>query len=98
MEEEIVRGKEMVTVVAVEPLENYQLKITLSDGRRGIFNVSPYLKSDFFKELKDIRYFRRVFLAYDTVSWPHEQDIAPETIELELQTEIFPEQSSLRVG
>jgi hypothetical protein len=88
----------MVTVVAVEPLENHRLRVALSNGRKGIFDVSPYLTSDFFKELKDMRYFRRVFLAYDTVSWPHEQDIAPETIEMGLQPEPSPDQTSLRVG
>ena len=89
MEDEIVRGPERypATVVAVEPLENYKLKVMLSDGRKGIFDVAPYLNSDFFSELKDSRYFRRVYVDYGTAVWPHEQDIAPETIELELQPE-----------
>ena len=89
MKEEIVRGPEPnpAAVVAVEPLENYKLKVTLSDGRKGIFDVSPYLDMEVFRELKDPQYFRRVFAAYDTVVWPHGQDIAPETIAYELQLE-----------
>jgi hypothetical protein len=97
VEEEIVMGEEMVSVVAVEPLENHLLRVELSDGRKGIFDVTPYLNTDFFKELKDMRYFRRVFIAYDTVTWPHEQDIAPETIELGLQPEPSPEKMSPKV-
>lgn len=77
----------MVSVVSVEPLEDYKLRVALSDGRKGIFDVSPYLNKGVFRELKNPKYFRRVFLTYNTVAWTHEQDIAPETIELELQPE-----------
>ena len=77
----------MLRVVSVEPLENYELRVALSNGRKGIFDVSPYLGMSVFSELKHPRYFRCVFLAYNTVAWPHEQDIAPETIELKLQPE-----------
>ncbi len=89
MEEEIEYGPEPypAEVTAVEPLDNYKLRVILSDGRKGIFDVSPYLNSDFFRELKDMRYFRRVYVDYGTVVWPHEQDIAPETIGFELQPE-----------
>jgi hypothetical protein len=52
-----------------------------------VFDVSPYLDRGVFKELKDLKNFRRVYLAYGTVVWPHEIDIAPETIEMELQPE-----------
>jgi hypothetical protein len=40
-----------------------------------------------FQELKDPQYFRLIYVDYDTVVWPHEQDIAPETIEMLLQPE-----------
>jgi hypothetical protein len=87
MEEAIVRGKKLIVVVAVEPLENYLLKVTLSDGRKGLFDMKPYLNSDFFQELKIPAYFRGAFIENGSVAWPHEQDIAPETIEYELQPE-----------
>ena len=35
------------------------------------------------RELKDLRYFKQVDLAFGTVQWPHEQDISPETLYLE---------------
>jgi len=77
----------MIEVIAVEPLDNYKLRVTLSNGRKGIFDVFPYLNSDWFQELKDPQYFRCVFINNETISWPHEQDIAPETVEYELQPE-----------
>lgn len=77
----------VITVVAVEPQENYKLRIKLSDGRTGIFDVSPYLDMGDLQELKDPYYFRQAFIANYTVTWPHDQDIAPDTIEYLLQPE-----------
>jgi hypothetical protein len=87
-------GAEIVSVIEVEPLENYKLRVRLSNGRKGIFDMSPYLNKGVFKELKDPEYFRRVRVEYDTVVWPHEQDIAPETVEYLLQ----PEPASNKTG
>ena len=80
-------GREMVKVVSVEPLEDYKLRVGLSNGRKGIFDVSKFVGSGVFRELKDREYFRRVFVNYGTVVWPHEQDIDPELIEMELRPE-----------
>jgi hypothetical protein len=89
-------GDEVVSVVAVEPLEDYKLRVTLSNGRKGIFDVSPFIGKGVFRELKDPRYFRRVYVDYDTVVWPHEQDIDPELIEMELQSEPEPASNKSR--
>ena len=37
-----------------------------------------------FRELKDIHYFNRVGILFGTVTWPNEQDIAPETLLAEM--------------
>lgn len=36
-----------------------------------------------FRELRDPNYFKQVGVAFDTVQWPHEQDISPDTLDLE---------------
>ncbi len=77
----------MVKVVAVTPIDNYQLKIRLSDGRKGVFDVKPYLEIGVFKELKDEAYFKLVKPLFGGIAWPHEQDLSPETIEYGLQLE-----------
>ena len=75
----------MIKVKSVEPAENYKLRIVLSDNRKGLFDVTPYLDKGVFRELKDQEYFRRVRAAYGGVVWPHEQDFSAETIQHELQ-------------
>lgn len=79
----------MIRVDAVEPLEDYQLKIRLSDGRQGVFDVKPYLEIGVFRELKDTTYFRRVKAAFGGVVWPNEQDLSPETIECKMRQEVL---------
>ncbi len=71
--------------ISVKPLENYCLYVELQDGRKGIFDVKPYLNFGVLKELQNPHYFNRVGIAYGAITWPHEQDIAPETLVAELQ-------------
>ena len=40
-------------IIQIEPKADYQLCIFAKDGRVGLFDVSPYLKSEAFIELKD---------------------------------------------
>lgn len=71
-------------VKPVKPLPEYRLYVEIEDGRHGIFDMKPYLERGVFRELKDERYFRRVGILYGAVTWPHEQDIAPETLLVEM--------------
>ncbi len=77
----------MVKVISAEPLENYKVRILLSNGKRGIFDVSPYLGKGVFHELKEQQYFRLVKVAFGGLMWPHEQDFSAQTIEYEMEEE-----------
>lgn len=70
-------------VIKVEPIKPSILKLTFTTNEVRYFDVSPYWNSSFFKELQDWDYFRQVRVSGRTVQWPHEQDIAPETLYLE---------------
>ena len=72
-------------VVDFEILADYKIKVTLSNGKTGIFDVSPYLNKGIFTELKDYSYFRRARLEFGTIVWPNEQDFSPETIEIKMK-------------
>ena len=75
-------------VIKVEPLRPSVLKLTFSTNEIKYFDVSPYWNSSFFKELQDWEYFKEVKVEGRTVQWPHEQDIAPETLYLESKENI----------
>ena len=75
----------MKKIVGVTPLKNKRLRVTFSDGITGIFDVTPYIKSDFFKKLEDDQYFNEVRIFFTGVGWPEGQDLGPDTIEAEMQ-------------
>lgn len=77
-----------MNVIKVEPIKPSILKITFSTNEIKYFDVSPYWNSSFFKELQNWDYFKLVKVSGRTVEWPHEQDIAPETLYIESSSEI----------
>jgi hypothetical protein len=72
-------------VIDFEILADYMIKVTLSNGKSGIFDVKPYLNRGIFQELKDHDYFKRARIEFGTITWPNEQDFSPETIEIKMQ-------------
>lgn len=72
-------------VKLVKPLSNFCLYVEIEDGRKGIFDVKPYLQHGMFRELQDENYFNRVSILFGALTWPNEQDIAPETLLAEMQ-------------
>jgi Protein of unknown function (DUF2442) len=71
-------------VKTVKPLAGHRLYVELADGRRGVFDLTPYLDHGVFRELKDPATFRRVGVQFGAVTWPNGQDIAPETLLAEM--------------
>ncbi len=65
---------------AVEPLDDYRILVELADGRKGVFDLKPYLDRGALRELRDVHYFNQVGILFGAITWPHEQDIAPETL------------------
>ena len=72
-------------VKTVRALPDYQVFLEFVDDRTGTFDVKPYLQIGVFRELQDTNYFGRVGIVLGAVTWPHEQDIAPETLLAELK-------------
>ncbi len=71
-------------VKTVKPLPDYRIYVELANGRCGIFDLKPYLDRGVMRELRDEHYFRQVGIVFGAVTWPHEQDIAPETLLAEM--------------
>jgi hypothetical protein len=71
-------------VKTVEPLPDFRIRVEMVDGRVGVFDLRPYLTLGAFRELQDVAYFNQVGILMGAVTWPHEQDIAPETLLAEM--------------
>ena len=75
----------MPIIKLVRPLTDYRIYVEVEDGRKGVFDLKPYLDHGVFRELKDVNYFNQVGIVFGAVTWPNEQDIAPETLLAELR-------------
>lgn len=72
-------------VKVVRPLDDFRIYVEINDGRKGVFDLKPYLDRGAFEELRDVQYFKRVGIVLGAVTWPNQQDIAPETLIAEMQ-------------
>ncbi len=69
----------------VKPKSEYKIYVELRNGKKGLFDMKPYLNKGVFSELQDINYFNQVDVLFGAVTWPNEQDIAPETLVSEME-------------
>ncbi len=70
----------MESVTKVVPHDNFCLELWFSSGEHRVFDVRPYLDRGVFTRLKSLELFKQAFVALDTVCWPGNLDIAPETL------------------
>lgn len=70
----------MESVTRVVPKEDFSLELWFDDGSHRIFDAKPYLERGVFARQKDPVKFMQAFVAFDTVCWPGDIDIAPETL------------------
>jgi Protein of unknown function (DUF2442) len=78
----------MNKVISVKPhleASPTSLWVEMEHGREGVFDVAPYLRSDFFKELERPAYFAQVRIFFRGVGWPNGQDLGPNTMSAKLQ-------------
>lgn len=59
---------------------DYTLILTFDNGEVKVFDMKPYLSLGIFKELKDLKLFKKVRMSFDTVEWPNEVDLDPEIL------------------
>ena len=69
-----------LVVKEVKPIDNYKLILTFENNEVKIFDMIPYLDKGIFQELKDENLFKAVKVSFDSIEWPNEADIDPETL------------------
>jgi hypothetical protein len=83
---------------AFSPLPDGNIYVEFVSGESGIFDMNPYMKSSFFSELHDYKYFCSAHLEFGVITWPNGQDISPATIRLEMIPSEKPAGIILRVA
>jgi hypothetical protein len=54
-------------VKAVKPLPDFRIYVEIEDGRKGIFDMNPYLDRGVFRELRDVH--RASALGWNKLNW-----------------------------
>lgn len=67
----------MYKIVSVKAIEDYKIIIEFINGEKKIFDVTPYIKGNWYGKLKEKSYFDNVRISGNTVCWSDGQDIAP---------------------
>jgi hypothetical protein len=70
----------MESVISVHARDDFHLELRFNTGETRIFDARPYLDRGVFGQLKDLALFRQAHVAFNTVCWPGNLDIAPETL------------------
>ena len=70
----------MESVVSVHPDQEFHLRLRFNTGETRLFDARPYLDKGAFQRLRDKHLFNQAYVAFDTVCWPGNLDIAPETL------------------
>ncbi len=71
----------MLEIAAVAPMHDRTVRLTLTDGEMVVRDLADLLRGPLFDPIAaDEGLFRSVAVAYGTLVWPGDVDIAPETL------------------
>ena len=65
-------------VVKAEYVERYKIRLWFNNKVTKVVDLLPSLKGIVFEPLKNVDYFRRFTLKYNTIEWENGSDFAPE--------------------
>ncbi len=70
-------------LISAKPIDKLKLLLIYDNGEIKIIDMEEYCTTEYFNQLKDNNYFQKVTVNNGVVTWPNEQDIAPETLYLD---------------
>ena len=70
----------LLDVIKVEPHKDKTLFLIFENREKRIFDMNQYLEKKPFIKLNNTPLFMKATVAYGTVVWPGNIDIAPETL------------------
>lgn len=71
---------ELLDVMKVKARSDFKLELEFENGERRLFDMAPIMDKKPFTRLKESNLFFAARVAYGTVVWPGNIDIAPETL------------------
>ena len=59
-------------------LKDYKVMLHFNNGERRIVDLQSSLHGEIFAPLKDVEYFKRFTIKFNTIEWENGADFAPE--------------------
>jgi hypothetical protein len=67
-----------IEVTKAEYLDGYRIMLLFNNGEKRIVDLSQSLNGEVFAPLKDIGFFKRFSIKFNTIEWENGADFAPE--------------------
>ncbi len=70
-------------VINAKYVNEYRILLTFDDQKRKVVDFKKLLNNFdgfIFQPLKDVEYFKQFKVSLDTVTWPNEADVCPDTL------------------
>lgn len=71
---------DLLDVINVKAEADYRLILEFENGERRMFDMSRFMDEKPYNRIKNSPVFMKASVAYGTVVWPGNIDIAPETL------------------
>src|SRR5688500_15069625 len=68
------------SVIRAEHRGAFRIRVVFNDGSENTIDLASWLEGPMFEPLKNVAFFKRLFVDGGTVVWPNGADIAPETL------------------
>ena len=65
-------------VIKAEYLNGYKVRLLFNNGETRIVDLSGSLVGNVFAPLKDVEFFKRFTIKFNTIEWENGADFAPE--------------------
>ncbi|MDR1016824.1 MAG: DUF2442 domain-containing protein [Coriobacteriales bacterium] len=67
-------------IISLKANDDWTLDLSYDNGDRLRFDFRPYLEHPWYAKLRNIECFKQAQIDFDSVAWPGDTDIAPETL------------------
>jgi hypothetical protein len=77
----------MIKVAKIDWVGGYRLRFRFNDDSVGEFDFAPIVSESgpMVEPLRDLDYFKRVFVEYGAPTWPNGFDVAPDWLYREIE-------------
>ena len=65
-------------IIKAEYIDNYRIKLWFNDGEVKIVDLADSLNGLVFEPLRELEFFRKFTIKFNTIEWENGADFAPE--------------------